>query len=93
MPEPGRGVFHVEHIFELVHAENQGNTLQGPHQFAQPLNDPVRRVGVGAGNNTSQELAVVGREILAAQVLENASLDPWIVVLEIEQGLGQVNVN
>ncbi len=91
--KPCRGPFQVEHIFKLIDTENQGNPLQSPDQLAETLDDPVGGVGVGARDDSAQELSIVGCEVLAPQIFQDPCLDPGIIALEIQQGLRQENID
>ena len=88
-----RRIVQVEDVLELVDAEDQRDLLDGPHQLAQPLDDPVRRVGIRARDDPAQQPAVVLGEVLAAEILEHAGLDPRVVALEIKQGLDEIDVD
>ncbi len=53
----------------------------------------LRRVGVGARDDPAQQPAVVVGQVLAAEILEHARLDPRVVALEIEEGLHEIDVD
>jgi hypothetical protein len=76
----------------LIDGEDQGDRFERGHQLAEALDEPLRGVAVGPRDDPAEQGAVGGREVLAAEVLEDAPLDPGVVALEEDQSADQVEV-
>ena len=93
LAELHRRLVEVEDILELIDAENQRHAVDGPDHLPQALDHPVRGVGIGTRHDAAEQPAVVGRQVLAPQVLEHSRLDPGIIALEVEKRLDEVNID
>ena len=62
-------------------------------QLAGALDDPLRSVVVGPGDEAAEQGRDPAGEVLAAEVLEDAALDPGVVALEEEQGSDEVEID